>query len=340
MHRGYSRSALVPHLPKVIQIIRDFGAELSPDEPFTVFPSFQRLVTEQLGWVMANRPPGEDFYSIRLFLRTMLFVRVLKFYPRMMLWNPAYLRARSRVFRLAEAIVAFHQENPPTQDGRPANLIDDVLAASDENDQPYSDDMLRGSAIGPYVAGMDTVASQMSFLLYNILKHPQVYARVQREVDAAFADGDPTTHHFRLLTTLNGAIQETLRMHPVAPFTPRTAIQSFEFAGYHVQAGSEVFVANTVTHYLPEHYPDPYTFNVDRLSQDGKGERGAFAPYSLGEHLCLGAGLAESLMMISIASLLHHHELELESPDYEVRIQSAPLPNPGKGFKVVHRKRS
>jgi cytochrome P450 len=107
-----------------------------------------------------------------------------------------------------------------------------------------------------------------------------------------------------------------------------------------VQAGSEVFVANTVTHYLPEHYPDPYTFNVDRLSQDGKGERGAFAPYSLGEHLCLGAGLAESLMMISIASLLHHHELELESPDYEVRIQSAPLPNPGKGFKVVHRKRS
>jgi cytochrome P450 len=137
-----------------------------------------------------------------------------------------------------------------------------------------------------------------------------------------------------VLTTINGAIQETLRFHPVKPLTTRTASQSFEFAGHHVPAGAEVFVAIGVTHFLPELYPDPHTFNVNRFSENGNGERGAFAPYSLGSHLCLGAGMAEAVMMITVATLLRHFELELAKPDAPLKIQSTPLPNPGNNFKV------
>jgi cytochrome P450 len=151
MHHGYSRSALVPHMPKMMQIIREFSAGWGSGEDFAVFPSFQRLVTEQLGWVMAHRRTGEDFDHIRMFLRTMLFVRVLKFYPRFLLWNPAYLRAKSRVFRLAQEVLDFHRQNPPDENGRPPDAVDDILAACDENGQPFSEDMMRAAALGPFL---------------------------------------------------------------------------------------------------------------------------------------------------------------------------------------------
>ena len=334
MRRGYARSAIVPHLPRMIGIVDDFCNRWQPGERVAVFPIMQRLVTEQLGWIIANRPPGEYFPDLRLFLNTILNVKVLRIYPGFMLRSPFYKRAKQRMFQLAGEVLAEHRANPPEKTGRHANLIDDLLSACDENENPYPEDFLRAAVLGPYIAGIDTVASSISFLIYNILQHPDVYARIMQEVDAVFANGEPTTSDFRVMTTLNGAIQETLRMYPVAPFTPRTPTRDFEFEGYHIKAGTEVFFANAVTHYLPELYPEPHTFDVKRYQHGSKGAPGAFAPYTLDDHLCLGAGLAESQMMITTAALLRRLRLELESPDFQVHIQARPLPNPGTNFRV------
>jgi cytochrome P450 len=50
--------------------------------------------------------------------------------------------------------------------------------------------------------------------------------------------------------------------------------------------------------------------------------------------------MAESQLMVVIATLLRHFEFALPSPDYRVEIQAAPIPNPGKGLtvKVVRRR--
>lgn len=45
------------------------------------------------------------------------------------------------------------------------------------------------SLTGPYVAGLDTVASTTAACLYAVLKHPEVLERIHREVDAFFAEG-------------------------------------------------------------------------------------------------------------------------------------------------------
>lgn len=129
---------------------------------------------------------------------------------------------------------------------------------------------------------------------------------------------------------LHGAAIETLRMYPVAPFTPRTAEQPFTFEGYRVDAGTEVFFAQTVTHYLPEFYPNPHLFDPMR----GRGKPGTYAPYTLGAHLCLGAGIAEMQMLVMLARLLHNLDLSLPSPEYDVTIHATPLPNPGRRFRV------
>ncbi len=333
--RGYSRSAMMPHVTELIRIVDTFTDSLKPGETFDVLTTVQYLVTQQLGVVIAGRTPDDYFPDLQRFLNYNINVKVLRMWPEFMMKMPAYRRAKARVIKLGKEVLATHQAkqsqaNPGTND-----LIDDLLQAKNIHGQPYDETMLLAATVGPYFAGIDTVASSLSFLIYTVLKHPEVLAQVREEAKRVFANGVPSLNELKEMEMLHGAAIETLRMYPVAPFTPRVAKEPFEFHGYQVAAASEIFFAQTVTHYLPEFYPDPTKFDPTRFAKgSGRGTPGAFAPYTLGDHLCLGAGIAEAQMMLIMARLLYQLDLSLSSPDYEVTVHAAPLPNPGRKFRV------
>ncbi|MCA9925913.1 MAG: cytochrome P450 [Anaerolineales bacterium] len=334
--RGYSRSAMMPHLDQLIQIVDRYTDSLEAGDKIDVLSTLQFLVTQQLGVVIAGRTPENYFPDLQRFLNYNINVKVLRMWPELMMQMPAYKRSKARVIELGKEVLAAHRANPTSSEADAKDLIDDLLQAKDWHGEPYDEAMLLAATVGPYFAGIDTVASSLSFLVYTVLKHPQVLAQVRKEVEQVFANGTPSLTDLKDMETLHGAAVETLRMYPVAPFTPRVTKEPFEFHGYQVEAESEIFFAQTVTHYLPEFYPKPHRFDPMRFAKGaGRGVPGAFAPYTLGAHLCLGAGIAEAQMMLILARLLHNLELSLESPAYEVTIHAAPLPNPGRKFKVL-----
>jgi cytochrome P450 len=328
---GYSRSAMKPYTDHLIEIVDEFTRDLQPGDEIAVLETMRHIVTEQLGIVVAGRRPGAYFDDVRRFLNFNMNVNVLKMWPRLMLSLPQYKEAKAQSLELARQVLDVHRSSQ--SDDSSHDLIDDLLDARDIHGEPYDDDTLLATAIGPFFAGIDTVSSSLSFLLYNTLKYPAVTDAVSDEANGFFQDESPDLYNLKKMDTLHGTAIETLRMYPVAPFTPRVAKVPFEFHGYRVDAGAEIYFAQTVTHYLDEYFSDPYTFDPHRF-ENGRGEAGAFAPYTLGAHLCLGAGMAETQMMLILARLLHNLRLELPSPDYEVAIYASPLPNPGENFVV------
>lgn len=189
--------------------------------------------------------------------------------------------------------------------------------------------------IGAYVAGMDTLANTLSFMLYALLKHPDVLQQVRAEADQLFANGTPKLSDLRGMTALHGAAAEILRLYMIAPVTLRTALKDFEFGGYTIGAGTDVMVANCITHFLPEYFPDPTQFDITRNFLAVPAN--VFTPFTLGAHTCLGAGMAQSLLMFTAAALVHGADLTLEPGDFTARIRSTPAPNPGKEFAMsVH----
>ncbi len=333
MRQGYSRSAMMPHVPELLQIIDEYTQTLKPGDTIKVFTVLQRLVTEQIGVIAAGKRPGDYFKYIQRFLNFSLNVHVLKMWPKFMLKLPIYREAKAKSLELGRMVLEAHRAD--SAEGGHRDLIDDLLSAKDPQGNPYNEDMLLSSTIGPYFAGMDTVAASLSFFVYNVLKHPEVKHASTEEADNLFSSDIPNLNQMKGMEMLHGASIETLRIHPATPFTPRNASETFEFAGHRVEAGSEVFVAQTVTHYLEEFYPNPETFDATRFAKgQGKGVQGVFAPYTLGSHMCLGASIADTLMLLIMARLLHNLDLELESPDYTVKISSTPLPNPGRDFTV------
>ncbi len=336
MQRGYSKSGMAPHLDCFAELTHERAQDWQVGSTIYARDQFQRLVTEQLGTALTNHSSKEHFEAIRTYLGTLLNVLVIKRQPRLMLALPAYQNARRKVMEFAQIVVDEHR-NPSPDSHHDPDLVDDLLAALDWNGKPLSEGDLLAATIGPFFAGMDTVANTMGFMVYAILKHPDVYERIQSEVDEHFSNGIPPFRDLPKLETLYAATIETLRRYPVAPFTPRGVRKSFDFAGHHITAGQEIIIVNGLTHFLPEFFPDPWKFDVGRYirpRQEHKQGQGVFAPYTLGPHTCLGAGAAEVQLMVTVGSLLRAVKLELEYPAYEIVTKLMPIPGPDPKFKI------
>ena len=335
--RGYSRKVILAELPLVDSCTRDVARNWVPGQTFPLLAQMQEVVVEQLGIMIAGRPAHGLLDDLRILLNTNLRVNVLKMAPRVMLRLPRYRRAYARVMAFGDEVLEWHRHNPPTASAaeRVPNLVDDLLAAVDETGRPYSHQMLLTSIAGSYFAGLDTVASSVSFLLAAILRTPGLQRTIAAEADVAFAGGELTPSSLQGMATLHAATLESLRRYPVAPFTPRTVNEDFDFAGYRFPAGAEVFVAQTVTHMLDEYFADPLVFNPRRAAHDGVRKTPmTYAPFTLGAHTCLGAGLAELQMMAIVAVLLHEVELELAKPTRPLKVHATPLPHPGRRLRL------
>jgi cytochrome P450 len=145
------------------------------------------------------------------------------------------------------------------------------------------------------------------------------------------------------MTALHGAAMETLRRYPVAGGHMAKVARSLTFSGYRLEPGDDIFIAMTVPHFLPEFYPEPERFDIDRFHAPRNEHRkpGAYAPFGLGDHTCLGAGIAEIQLMVTMATIFYDYHLELDPPTYTLTIEYEPTPAPSRDFrvKVVEKRR-
>lgn len=333
LRQAYSRETINSQLKDVVDITAAYATTWSAGTSLPLFPTLQRIVTDHLGQLIGGRTCGEYFDDLWLLLNANMKVHVLKTHPKWILKLPNYRRARVRSYEFARDVLDWHRANPPVD--RPRNLADDLLSAINEHGEPYSENEMLSALMGAYFAGMDTVAATASFMLYAILKDTSLLTRLQTEVDAAFENGGLTPEALRRMPVLHNTAMETLRMYTIAAFTPRSVVEAFDFEGYHFDVGTEVMVINALTHFLPEFYVNPDTFDIDRFDHpDYKKVPQAFAPYTLGSHTCLGAGMAETQLMTLIATLIRTLDLELDPPGADVTIFANPIPNPGRKFAI------
>jgi cytochrome P450 len=335
LQRGsYSRERLYARMPEILHLTEGMLQDWKPGDLIAVFPTLQRIIVQQLGLVLLNRPPQDTFDAVRTLVQFNLFVNILGFVPPFPLHWPGYLRAKARVLKLCAEIVEEHRTIPSTQ--RTPDLVDDLLAERDEDGNSFSERDIIGEMMGSFFAGMDTVSGTCSFMLYAILKTPGLLTQVQEEIDQAFSGGSFDLQYLKRMPVLHATALETLRRYPIAPVTPRTVGQPFEFAGYRLEPGARVFLVNGLTHFLPEYFPEPERFDIHHFDSAARKNRpaNAFAPFALGAHTCLGAGLAETQIMVLISILLHTFELALDPPDFEVKMLFRPAPTPGTKFQV------
>ena len=294
----------------------------------------QRLVYNLMCRVMAGIS-APDYYEDFIALFEASFKAILGLYPGRLRWR-RLRRARARLDELTAWIVALHE--PQNRGDRPLDVIDHVLAMHRADPQFLPETDVGILVLEPIYAPMDTLAHSLSFMLYELLKDRDLLQRARAEADALFSQGTPTAQGVRRLDVIRRAFLETLRRYPIVPRTVRTVSNSFEFAGCRVPAGRQVILDFTLPHHLPEYFPDPERFDIDRFAPPRNEHRqpGVYQPYGIGTHRCLGEHLAEFVALTAMATVLHDVELALHPRGYTLttrRTKGIPTPHPGRSFR-------
>lgn len=347
LRRAYSRSHLERRLPAALDIARREIAGWTPDAPVPALRALKRISIEQIAVITANTSALDYLDDLEIYVKSLLHARLARSRPGLLMRMPPVRRARRRLDALYATILSNHQ-TPPGAVGygvpgpaREPDIIDDILEMHRADPQLMPETDLWAACMGPFLAGNDTVSNILTFMLYALLRAPELQEQVRAEADAFFAAGPPTAPGLRQMDVTHRAAMETLRLYPMV-FPMRIAANSFDFAGYRVPAGARLMIAAGISHFLPELYPDPQRFDIERYTP-GRMEHtppGAFAPFGLGTHTCLANGFAQAQIMLTMAAIFHAVELTPAPPAYRMKTRFDPMLCPDRrfAFRVTRRR--
>lgn len=98
----------------------------------------------------------------------------------------------------------------------------DYLCCINERHMPISNEEMQNELLTTMFAGLDTMTSSVSFLIYNLAKYPEIQERVYQEIkNTVEVDKELTVRALNELKYTDMVIRETLRLYPAAPAVAR-----------------------------------------------------------------------------------------------------------------------
>lgn len=226
--------------------------------------------------------------------------------------------AREGLVALVEEIMATRIANPPDEKSQRDMLDVLVSIKNDDGDPRFSADEITGMFISLMFAGHHTSSGTSSWVLIELLRHPEIYAEVKDELADLYADGQEVSFHaLRQIPKLENVLKETLRLHPPLIILMRVAQDEFDVAGYPIHQGDFVATSPAISNRIPEDFPDPDAFNPARYEKPREEDvihRWTWIPFGAGRHRCVGAAFATMQIKAIFSVLLREYEFEMAQP--------------------------
>lgn len=227
--------------------------------------------------------------------------------------------------------------------GRADSLISMLLRVADEEThERMTASQIRDEAVSIFMAGFDTTAVLLGWLLQRLLANPAVLATLQAEIDAKLGARPPALADLQLLSYPRQVISETLRLHPPIWWLPREAKESDTIDGFRIDAGSQVVLMLYALHHDPAIWEDPERFDPARFGPDRltASQRLAWLPFGGGHHQCIGRDYAMIELQFLLIRLLQLYHLSPgagrpATPKLAITLKM----RDGCGLKLVRRRR-
>ncbi len=187
--------------------------------------------------------------------------------------------------------------------------------------------------------GHELTGDSMTWTLGELIAHPDVLAKLRRELDAVIGPGEVRASHLAGLPYLEAVVYEGLRRRPTnLSTTLRRVRQPFELGGYLLPEGTLVAICYPALSVREDLFPNPKSFDPGHFR--GKSfPADVWSPFGGGgPHACVGQDLALAITKATLATVVRKAELKLAQD--EVRpVRNAYYYEPNKGLLVTLEKR-
>lgn len=188
----------------------------------------------------------------------------------------------------------------------PTNFLQALLAVS-EGENPVSNQVIIGNILTMLLAGEDTTAHTMAWILYFMHLYPKVQLKMQQEADHVLGD-EGTLKSYEdaaRLRYIEAVAFEAMRLKPVAPILFHETLEDVVAEGVKIPRGTSVFLQINYAAIKEEHFSDAKEFIPERWLDGGcpahkMHNEKAFIPFGAGPRFCPGHNLA----MLEIKAVL------------------------------------
>lgn len=191
------------------------------------------------------------------------------------------------------------------------NILIDLKNTKDENGDPMlTYDQISAQLFVFFIAGNETSSTNMSYMLYELAKHPEIQEKLRREiVEVMQKHNNELTYEAMLeMTYMDQVITETLRLYPALANLQRVSVEDYKVPGMDItlDKGTTVFIPVKSIHYDPEVYENPNEFKPERFSPDEvlKRHPQSFLGFGDGPRNCIGLRFGRMQNRIALVTLL------------------------------------
>ena len=225
------------------------------------------------------------------------------------------------------------------------DLLSCMLSGVDKRSgERLSDANIVAQCITFLVAGHETTSGLLSFAVAYLIKHPDVVARAQAEVDrvlGADLSVPPSYQQVQQLTYVTQILNETLRLWPTASAWTRYPYHDDTVGGYQLPAGASITALTPMLHRLPDIWgSDAEEFNPDHFRAELRATMppNAFKPFGSGQRACIGRQFAMQEAVLVLALVLQRFEL-VDHRNYQLEIKESLTIKPA-GLTITLRPRA
>lgn len=181
--------------------------------------------------------------------------------------------------------------------------------------------VIRDEIMSVLLAGRDTTAATLSWVLYEMSHRPHTWSKLRSEVLVELGThGMPTYEALKNMTYLKNVLSETLRLHPAVPINMRQALEDTTIPGGPGEPEIVLLKGDTVTintigmHarrdlYPPvsKDFPDPGIFSPERW-ENWTPTPWTCTPFHGGPRICVGQNFALTVMAFCLVRLAQKFE--------------------------------
>jgi len=223
------------------------------------------------------------------------------------------------------------------------DLLDTLLQVRDTEGRPMSDAQLRDEVMTLFLAGHETTALALSWTCFLLAENPRIEAKLIEELRTVLGDREPAVEDLSRLRYTEMILKESMRLYPAVWGIGRRAVADCEIGGYHVTAGTNIFIFQSLTQRDPRFFSNPDAFNPERWREDpvrsGKIPRFAYFPFGGGPRVCVGASFAMLEAMLLLAMIQQRFHLDLV-PGHPVEPVPSVTLRPKNGIRVNVQRRA
>lgn len=292
------------------QSIDDFAADFPVGDEVDVYPQMNRLafkvVINSLFNIPMSQESNDELREIISDVQEFIVKDIRQPYKYWWFVLSGEMNKHIKISERAREIIREVIQKRKASGEQAGDLLDMLLEARyEDNQEPMSEEQIIDEILILLVAGHETTANALSWMLYLLANHTDTLEQLRKSTQGLGIE-EAIIH-----PGLVAVIKETMRLYPPAWISDRVALEADTINGYDIPAGSNVVLYLYGLHHNAKFWNDPEHFNPDRFADENveKVTSTAFYPFGGGPRICIGGGFAMAEMALAIKTFIQQFDI-------------------------------